>query len=98
MVKWIFFDVGSTLVDETKAYAHQVRDMLSGTPITVEQFEAMRLAFAQAGLDGHSAAIKHLGLEYIAGSLRQAISSWYYCQPEARNCAAPGSLGFVFIL
>lgn len=62
MVKWIFFDVGSMLGDETEAYAHQVRDMLSGTSITVEQFEAMCLAFAQAGLDVHSAAIKHLGL------------------------------------
>ena len=26
MIKWIFFDVGSTLVDETEAYDHRVRE------------------------------------------------------------------------
>lgn len=34
MVKWIFFDVGSTLVDETEAYDHRVREMIVGTDIT----------------------------------------------------------------
>ena len=31
--KWIFFDVGSTLVDETEAYDHRARDMITGTNI-----------------------------------------------------------------
>ena len=34
--KWIFFDVGSTLVDESKAYDHRVRDMIANTNITSE--------------------------------------------------------------
>lgn len=61
-IKWIFFDVGSTLVDETAAYDHRVRDMIAGTKITFEEFDDARIAFAKQGLDGNSAAIKHFGL------------------------------------
>lgn len=60
--KWIFFDVGSTLVDETEAYDHRVREMLAGTNITFKEFDDVRIALAQQGLDGNSAAIKHFGL------------------------------------
>lgn len=61
-IKWIFFDVGSTLVDETAAYDHRIWDMISGTNITFEEFDDARIAFAKQGLDGNSAAIKHFGL------------------------------------
>lgn len=62
MVKWIFFDVGSTLVDETEAYDHRVRDMIADANITFEEFDKVRIALARQGLDGNSAAIKHFGL------------------------------------
>ena len=61
MVEWIFFDVGSTLVDEAAAYDHRVRDMISGTSITFQEFDNARIAFAKQGLDGNSAAIRHFG-------------------------------------
>lgn len=35
-INWIFFDVGSTLVDETKAYEHRILDAIEGTDVTVE--------------------------------------------------------------
>ena len=56
MVKWIFFDVGSTLVDETEAYDHRVREMIAGTSITFKEFDDVRIALARQGLDGNSAA------------------------------------------
>lgn len=62
MIKWIFFDVGSTLVDETEAYDHRVRDMIFGTNITFKKFDNARIALARQGLDGNSAAIKHFEL------------------------------------
>lgn len=62
MIKWIFFDVGSTLVDETAAYDRRARDVIAGTNITFQQFNDMRIALARQGLDGNSAAIKHFGL------------------------------------
>ena len=62
MTKWIFFDVGSTLVDETKAYDHRVYDMIAGTDITFKAFDDVRMAFARQGLDGNASAILHFGL------------------------------------
>ena len=61
-IKWIFFDVGSTLVDETEAYNHRAREMISGTGITFKEFDDIRIALAKQGLDGNSAAIKYFGL------------------------------------
>ena len=61
-IKWIFFDVGSTLVDETKAYDHRAREMITNTNITFQEFDNTRIALAKQGLDGNSAAIKHFRL------------------------------------
>lgn len=62
-VKWMFFDVGSTLVDETEAYDHRVRDMIAGTDITFSAFDSKRIQLAKQGFDGNSAAIGYFGLQ-----------------------------------
>ncbi len=67
-VRWIFFDVGSTLVDETIAYDNHARSMLKkatlvGNDVSFEEFDEARRGFAMEGLDGNSAARKHFGLE-----------------------------------
>ena len=61
-IKWIFFDVGSTLVDETLAYDHRARDTIAGTDISFREFDEMRIALAKQGKDGNSAAIAYFGL------------------------------------
>ena len=60
--KWVFFDIGSTLVDETAAYDHRVWDMISGTNITFEEFDDARIAFAKQKLEDNYAAIKNFDL------------------------------------
>ena len=62
LVKWIFFDVGTTLVDEEKAYDHRVFDMIKDTNITFEEFNNKRIELARQGLDGNSASIKYFNL------------------------------------
>ncbi len=62
-VKWIFFDVGSTLVDETEAYNHRVREMLENTDITFSAFDSKRIELAKQGFDGNSKAIEYFGLK-----------------------------------
>lgn len=62
-VKWIFFDVGSTLMDETEAYNHRVREMIAGTDITFSAFDSKRIELAKQGVDGNTEAIKHFGLK-----------------------------------
>lgn len=62
-IKWIFFDVGSTLVDETKAYDHRARDMIKGTNITFSDFDRKRIELAKLGFDGNSKAIEYFALK-----------------------------------
>ncbi|MCH5345399.1 MAG: HAD family hydrolase [Acetatifactor sp.] len=61
-VKWIFFDVGTTLVDETEAYNHRIRDAIEGTDISFQQFNEKRIYFAKQNLKGDLEAIKYFGL------------------------------------
>lgn len=63
IAEWIFFDVGTTLVDETEAYNHRIRDAIEGTDITFEQFQEKRIFFAKQNLKGDLEAIKYFGLE-----------------------------------
>ena len=44
---WIFFDVGSTLIDESRAYERRIREMTAGTDITPEMFQQKRIDFAK---------------------------------------------------
>jgi len=62
-VKWIFFDVGSTLVDETEAYDHRAREMIAETDISFSTFDSKRIELSKQGFDGNSEAIKHFGLK-----------------------------------
>lgn len=61
-VKWIFFDVGSTLVDETEAYNHRIREAIAGTDITFEQFQEKRRGFAKQNLKSDLEALKFFAL------------------------------------
>lgn len=49
-IKWIFFDVGSTLIDETECYNHQIRDAIAGTYITFEQIMKSVYYFVKTNL------------------------------------------------
>lgn len=62
-IKWIFFDVGSTLVDETEAYDHRAREMIEETNISFSDFDSKRIELAKQGFDGNSEAIKYFGLK-----------------------------------
>ena len=61
-IRWVFFDIGSTLVDEEEAYKHRIRDMIRGTPITCEQFSEKRVQYAKEGYNGDQKAIEYFGL------------------------------------
>lgn len=61
-VKWMFFDVGSTLVDETEAYNHRIRDAIQGTDVSFRQFQEKRIYFAKQNLKGDLEAMQFFGL------------------------------------
>ena len=42
-IKWIFYDLGSTLIDETEADSRRIKEMVAGTDITEEAYREKRL-------------------------------------------------------
>lgn len=61
-IRWVFFDIGSTLMDEEKAYSHRIRDMIQGTPVTFEQFSEKRIQYAKEGYNADQKAAVFFGL------------------------------------
>ena len=61
-VRWIFFDLGSTLIDETEADARRIEEMTEGTSVTPEAYREKRLELIRQGLPGDAAAIAFFGL------------------------------------
>lgn len=61
-IQWIFFDMGSTLIDETAAMEHRIREVIAGTDITFEQFVEKKRFFARQNKPADLEAIKFFGL------------------------------------
>lgn len=80
-VEWIFFDVGSTLVDESKAYQHRIEDMINGTDITYQQFYNTMIMYYLQNKKGDHETAKQYGL---------TLSKWHtedeILYPEAEEC------------
>ena len=70
---WIFFDVGSTLVDEAEAYNHRAREMIENADIAFSVFDDKRIELAKQGFDGNSEAIKYFGLKKTPWPLEDEI-------------------------
>lgn len=61
-VKWLFFDVGSTLMNETKAYEHRMRDMAEAVNKPFEEIYEMALNFYRQNKKGDLETARLLGL------------------------------------
>lgn len=48
-IEWLFFDVGTTLVDESRAKEHRILDAIEGTDISYEQIYAQAVQLAKQG-------------------------------------------------
>ena len=60
--KWAFFDLGSTLIDETAADTRRIKEMISGTNITEEEYREKRLEMIRKGRNGDLSAIEYFAL------------------------------------
>ncbi len=61
-VKWLFFDLGSTLVDESECYRLRYREAVAGTAVSAADFENKVIAFAKQNRKGDHEAAKYYGL------------------------------------
>lgn len=80
-IDWIFFDLGSTLVDESRAYEHRIKDAVKGTGIEYQQvYEAMIDCYRQ-NKKGDSEVLKQYGLPKTKWHSEDEI-----LYPEAKEC------------
>ena len=56
-IRWVFFDLGSTLIDETEADIHRIRDMIAGTGVTEKDYREKRFEMIRKGIGGDQGAI-----------------------------------------
>lgn len=61
-IQWLFFDIGSTLVDESKAYEHRIKDTIKNSDISYERFYNAMVDFAKQGLNAYNEAVRFFGL------------------------------------
>lgn len=62
-VEWLFFDIGSTLVDEWSAYRHRFRDMANAAGVSEEFVFDTALQFYRQNQKGDKETAKLLGVK-----------------------------------
>lgn len=62
-IKWLFFDLGSTLVDESRCYAYRCNEILDNNDINAEEFYTKVLDFAKINSFPIKAASAYYGFE-----------------------------------
>lgn len=67
-IKWLFFDVGSTIMNEQLAYEHRMRDMANSANISVEKVYEMAMAYYKLNKKGDLEVARELGV---------ALPKWY---------------------
>ncbi len=67
-IKWLFFDVGSTIMNEQIAYEHRLRDIADSANISFEKVYEMAMVYYKLNKKGDLEAAKELGV---------ALPKWY---------------------
>ena len=62
-IKWLFFDLGSTLIDESECYQLRYREAVAGTTISVADFEKKVIEFSKQNQRGDHEAVKYYGIK-----------------------------------
>ena len=60
--EWLFFDVGSTLVDESCAYEHRLREIADAAQVAYKEVYALALDFYKQNRKGDREAANRLGV------------------------------------
>ena len=61
-VDWIFFDLGSTLLEESGAERRRMEETVAGSDVTYEAFYEAALDAARRNKNGYKAALERFGL------------------------------------
>ncbi len=80
-IKWIFFDIGSTLVDESVAYKRRIEKTIENTDVSYEDFYNKVVEISKYNQKGYNKALEAYGL---------TVAPWNsedeFVYPEAEGC------------
>lgn len=79
--EWLFFDVGSTLVDESECYRVRIMETTAGTGITPEEFYRRMIEQYRLGCKGDKVAAARFGLR-----LSEWRSEYERLYPQTVGC------------
>ena len=81
--EWLFFDVGSTLIDESEAYAHRFRDIAEAAGVSRDTVQEKAMTFYRGNKQGDLEAAKLFGV---------SLTKWHAederLYPDAADCLA----------
>ena len=80
-IKWIFFDIGSTLVDESVAYQNRIERTITGTNVTYDDFYNKMVEISKYNQSGYNKALEAYGLKMAPWN-----SDDEFVYPETENC------------
>lgn len=63
-IKWLFFDIGSTLVDETRVYDDIFRKIAIAANVSEEFVRSRAIEFYKQNKRGHKEVMRLLGVDY----------------------------------
>ena len=62
-IKWIFFDIGSTLVDESECHEVRYKETTQDTNVSYQEFKDKVIELAANSDNPYKEAVKHFGLQ-----------------------------------
>ena len=80
-IKWVFFDIGSTLVDESVAYQNRIERTIAGTNVTYDDFYNKMVEISKYNQSGYNKALEAYGLKTVPWN-----SDDEFIYPETENC------------
>ena len=80
-IKWLFFDIGSTLVDESIAYRKRIETTVADTDISYDEFYRKMVEISKQNQDAYNSAVAVYGLNKVPWNSDDEI-----VYPEAEEC------------
>lgn len=81
IIKWIFFDIGSTLVDESVAYKNRIERTISNTDVSYDEFYQRMVEISKHSQNAYNLVLTEYGLNKVTWN-----SDDEFVYPEAENC------------
>ena len=80
-IKWFFFDIGSTLVDESVAYRNRIERTIANTDISYDEFYQRMVEISKHNQDAYNRALEEYSLKKAPWN-----SDDEFAYPEAEGC------------